>query len=188
MHLAWFPVPVPSTCRCTYILPCVYAKTHRDTHWYPLFQHDALISISHPSHRVALVVVPGKSPRPLPFLPTRRPHLRGKRSSSPSKVRRGTRERTRRAAFISLSLSRSLAHLLPVGREDLANGGIYPTRWFFRLLASCVIYYSSLFFLRSLVDFLKFGWILIHEWEGKRTIFEWICIKDILEWTNWINF
>lgn len=125
MHLAWFPVPVPSTCRCTYILPCVYAKTHRDTHWYPLFQHDALISISHPSHRVALVVVPGKSPRPPPFLPTRRPHLRGKRSSSPSKVRRGTRERTRRAAFISLSLSRSLAHLLPVGREDLANGGIF---------------------------------------------------------------
>lgn len=138
MHLAWFPVPVPSTCRCTYILPCVYAKTHRDTHWYPLFQHDALISISHPSHRVALVVVPGKSPRPPPFLPTRRPHLRGKRSSSPSKVRRGTRERTRRAAFISLSLSftRSLTSGRPRGpREwgDIQLDGFFdclPRAWY----------------------------------------------------------
>lgn len=104
--------------------------------------------------------------------------------------RRWGEERVKGRGELRSSLSLSLVHSLTYFRSAARTSrmGGYPTRWFFRLLASCVIYYSSLFFLRSLVDFLKFGWILIHEWEGKRTIFEWICIKDILEWTNWINF
>lgn len=70
-------------------------------------------------------------------LPTCRPHLHGKRSSSPSKVKRGTRagERTRRALFVSLSLS------LPVGREDLANGGISNSVDF---LTACLVRDTSL--------------------------------------------
>lgn len=80
----------------------------------------------------------GQKPSSSPYsLPTRRPHLHGKRSSSPSKVKRGTRagERTRRALFVSLSLS------LPVGREDLANGGISNSVDF---LTACLVRDTSL--------------------------------------------
>lgn len=121
------------------ILPCVsYAKTQRDTHWYPLFQDDALISISHPSHRV---VVPGKSPRPPPTpsphaAPTctenaRPPHRRWREERVPAKGRG------------ELCSSLSLSRFRSAARTSRMGG--YPTRWIFWLRASYVIHHSSLF-------------------------------------------
>lgn len=106
----------------------------------------------------------GQKPSSSPYsLPTRRPHLHGKRSSSPSKVKRGTRagERTRRALFVSFSLASGR----PRGpREwgDIQLGGFFdcvPRTW----------YVSRRCLTRFFLDFLEKG--------------RFLKVKDIV----WIN-
>lgn len=106
------PAFVPSTCCSSLhvrmrVCVCVCRmRKQRDTHWYPLFQDDALISISHPSGIESLV--PGKSPRPPPTPPPTAPTLVS------SAVKRGTRRcvhvpaKGRRAARLLVSLRRPL--------------------------------------------------------------------------------
>lgn len=124
---------VPSTCcKSTYSLVCVVCENSA---------RYSLISVI--PRRCPYIYLPpvsssrrsGQKPSSSPYsLPTRRPHLHGKRSSSPSKVKRGTRagERTRRALFVSLSLASGR----PRGpREwgDIQLGGFFdcvPRTWY----------------------------------------------------------